>query len=437
MRKPATLYVRTSLTIFVALFIFMVFASVVVFQHLMQPLARQAAGDMAALMVLSAQTWVELTPDARPRLEAELKNYHNISITEHIDTPNPVTVQHPFIRFLKDELEKRLEQPVQINEDTINEGRVFVDIPISGKSIHISFPYQHIGANPPMVIFLLLVGAAVLIFLTSSFLVRRLTRPLEQLSQATVQMGRRKKVPALQETGAREFVLLTRSFNQMNQRVQLLLDNRDTLLGGISHDLRTPISRVHLALELLEDSASSELIESIRNDLNEMNHLIEQTLELAINDKRALDKLEKIDLIELISTEVNKFKNEFDFIEWVKPEPECIANVSQSALQRIIQNLLENAISYGKGTPIEITLTCRSDEVEIDVSDQGPGIPSEYQNDVFQPFFRLESSRNLNTGGKGLGLAIVSQLCEIYDWDIMVTTNKKGGCTFKLIIKQL
>ena len=437
MKKPATLYVRTSMTIFIALFIFMAFASVVVFQNLMRPLARQAAGDMAALMVLSAQTWVELSEDARPRLEAELKNYHNISITEHVDTPNPVSVNHPFIQYLKQELEKRLEQPVQINEDSTNEYRFFVDIPMSGKSIHISFPYHHLRPNPPMVIFLLLVGAAVLIFLTSSFLVRRLTKPLEQLSQATVQMGRRKKVAVLEESGAKELVLLTRSFNQMNQRVQQLLDNRDTLLGGISHDLRTPISRIYLALELLEQSGTSELIDSIRNDLDEMNHLIEQTLELAINDQRALDKLEMHDLNDLISHEVKQFKNEFQSIDWVAEDSTCLAMVSKSAFQRIIQNLLENAIRYGKGLPVAINLHCNDEAAQICVSDQGPGIPSEYKEEIFQPFFRLESSRNLNTGGKGLGLAIVSQLCDIYGWQIQLLTNDTNGCTFCLTIKSV
>ncbi|MCN4143852.1 MAG: HAMP domain-containing protein [Thiohalomonas sp.] len=95
---------------------------------------------------------------------------------------------------------------------------MWVEIPISSHLIHIAFPYNHIGADPPKVIFLLLLGAAVLIFLTSSFLVRRLTQPLEKLSQAAVQMGQGTQVAPLQETGAQELVLLTRSFNQMNQK---------------------------------------------------------------------------------------------------------------------------------------------------------------------------------------------------------------------------
>ena len=437
MKKPATLYVRTSLTIFIALFLFMGFASAVVFQFLMQPLARQAAGDMAAMMVLSAQTWVELPSDARLRLEAELETYHNISITEHNESKIPVSTHHPFIRFLKEELERRLDHPVSINKDASSDNdRVFVDIPMSDMMIHISFPHHHIGANPPAVIFLLLMGAAILIFVTSSFLVRRLTRPLEQLSQATTQMGRGKEVQLLEESGAKELVLLTRSFNQMNHRVQQLLDNRNTLLAGISHDLRTPISRIHLALELLEGEQKNELLTSIRGDLDEMNQLLEQTLELAINDKKILDKLERMDVNHLVSTVIDKFSNQNKNINWHPSQSACLAEISLPAFQRIVQNLIENAIRYGQGLPIDIYLECIKDSVKVCVADQGPGIPAEFQSDIFQPFFRLETSRNIDTGGKGLGLAIVKQLCDLYEWDIQLNTNNNNGCTFCLIVNK-
>lgn len=438
MRQPATLYVRTSLTIFVALFLFMIFASVVVYQYLMQPIARQAAGDMAALMVLSAQTWVELpSNEGRSRFESELKNYHNISITEHNESKIPVSTNHPFIHFLKEELEKRLEQPVQINKDaSLDTERVFVDIPMADMFIHISFPYHHIGPNPPKVIFLLLMGAAVLIFFTSSFLVRRLTKPLEKLSQATTQMGRGKTVQTLEETGAKELALLARSFNQMNQRVQQLLDNRNTLLAGISHDLRTPISRIHLALELLEGEQKNELITGIRTDLDEMNQLIEQTLGLLINDKKALDELKLTDVKELILTEVNKFSKEYKPINCQLPQSHCEVMISPAALQRIIQNLIGNATRYGEGLPIDVKLSCEDTVIKVCVSDQGAGISPEYHNDIFQPFFRMEASRNINTGGKGLGLAIVKQLCELYEWDIKLTNNDDRGCTFCLIIER-
>ncbi|MDX2503331.1 MAG: ATP-binding protein [Gammaproteobacteria bacterium] len=426
MKQPRTLFVRTSLTIFIALFIFMVFASGVVFHYLMQPIARQAAGDLAALMVLSAQTWVELPPDSRPRFEQELADFHGLSISDRNDTLRPIENDHPFFHFLKQTLEELLEQPVDLFEDVNNDRWIWVDIPMSRDLIHIGFPNQHIGPNPPQVIFLLLAGAGALIFITSSILVRRLTQPLEMLTQATLQMGQGVQIPSLEETGAKEFVLLTRNFNQMNHRVEQLLANRNTLFAGISHDLRTPISRIHLALELLEGNSDPELIKSIRYDLQEMNHLITQTLELATSYEKAQAKLEVIDLNELIASEVEKFQHEYKDIQW-RAKSDCKALISITAFQRIFQNLLDNAIRYGDNSQIQISLTCDQQQIKVCIADQGPGIPLEHQSNIFQPFHRLETSRSSSTGGSGLGLAIVSQLCELYGWTIQVNCDNNGS----------
>ena len=435
MKYVNSLYARTSLTIFIALFIFMAFSSIVVFQYIMRPIAKQAAGDLAALMVLSSQTWMELSDDARPRFEEELKGYHNLLITTKQQILIPFEHNRPFSSFLKKALEKRLEKPIKLYQETTSKKMVWAKIPISDYVIQIGFPYNHIGANPPKVIFILLVAAAILIFLTSSFLVRRLIKPLENLSLATLQMGRGNQVPDIEETGARELIQLTRSFNQMNQRVQQLLDNRNTLLAGISHDLRTPISRIHLALELINNNKDKELIDGIRSDLDEINQLISQTLELAHSKEQALDKLETIDINKLISSEVEKYQQTYEQIEF-NPLTQCNALISRTALQRILQNLIENAIRYGHNLPVKITLNSDKKMIKICIIDQGPGIPDSFKQQIFQPFFRLETSRNSNTGGSGLGLAIVSQLCETYNWTIQLESNDNTGSQFCLVIEK-
>jgi len=433
MRQPSSLYFRTSLTIFIALFIFLLFAAIVVFINLVQPIARQAAGDMAALLTLSAQTWVELPVEARPRFETELKNYHTILISRKNNTLQSAGSHHPYINYLQESLEERLEQKITILEEKTDSWNFWIDLRISGQVIRIGFPRQRIGPSPPIVVFLLLSGAAILIFLTSNLLVKRLIKPLEKLSQATLKMGRDTRVAPLKESGARELTLLTRSFNQMNQRVQQLLDNRTTLLAGISHDLRTPVSRIHLALELMENKCDQELSDGIRYDLIEIDKLLEQTLELASSRKKALDKLQRVDLNKIISVEVNKFKAQYKHIEW-EEKLSYYAAIAPTALQRIIQNLLHNAIRYGDNKPVKIELASTPEQIRIYIIDQGTGIPEEYHNSIFQPFFRMETSRNTDTGGSGLGLAIVSQLCEVYGWRISLKTNENKGCTFCLTI---
>ena len=435
MKHTNSLYVRTSLTIFIALFIFMVFSSIVVFQYIMQPIAKQSAGNLAALMMLSSQTWVELSDDARPRFEDELNIYHNLLITSTEKKLIPFKHDRAFSYFLKQALKERSEQDIELYYEATSEQIIWAKIPIAGYVLLIGFPYNHTGANPPKVFFILIIAAAVLIFLTSSFLVRRLTKPLEKLSRATLQMGHEKRVAPIEEIGAQELILLTRSFNQMNQRVQQLLDNRDTLLAGISHDLRTPIARIHLALELIKTTRDEELIDSIRNDLDEMNQLISQTLELARSKEKALDKLEIIDVNELLSSEVTKYQQSYAAIEYTALST-CNALVSKTTLQRILQNLIDNAIRYGDNLPIKITLDSSAQTITICIIDQGPGIPESLQEQILQPFFRLEGSRNSSTGGSGLGLAIVSQLCETYNWTLQIESTEDAGSAFCIEINR-
>ena len=437
MKQPSSLFARTSLTIFISLFIFLAFAALVVFQNLISPIARQSAGDMAALMLLSAQTWVELPVEARPRFERELEQYHQLYIAKKSQPLDEINIHHLFYKYLVEAFEKRLNQKVIIpGQSTKNETRfIWVDIPIAEHIIRIAFPYSHIEPNPPRVLFLLLSGAAILIFITSTLLVRHLIRPLENLSRATLQMGRGKVVAPLEETGARELMQLARSFNQMNARVQQLLDNRTTLFAGISHDLRTPISRIHLALELMDERADRELIQAARSDLDEMNHLIQQTLELAVGKEQARKKCQIIDLNELITDEVKKFRLEFPDITWSE-QPTCRVSVSPTAVQRILQNLLHNAVRYGQGKDIRISLEQQVDQVILCVSDKGMGIPREKIKQIFEPFFRLEQSRNAQSGGSGLGLAIVRQLCDLYGWKITVQSELDKGSVFCLHIHQ-
>ena len=430
-QQRSTLFSRTSLTIFIAIFIYVILASIVIFVYLMQPMAKQSAGDLAALMVLSAQTWVELPADARPRFEEELVNYHDISISTPIPPIKKIESKHLFFVFLQQALEKRLNNSIKTYTDASNDNWVWIDIPMAEHNIHIHIPYSHVKPNPPIAIFILLAAAGILIFITSNILVKRLTRPLEQLSDAAVAMGKGKYIDVLPESGAKELALLTRSFNQMNQQVQQLLNNRTTLMAGISHDLRTPISRIQLALEFI-DKKDRELVQGIQNDLDEMNQLISQTMELANSQNASNDTLQLININDFIKRLILKYPD--NDITLNSSNQHCEMTISITSLQRILQNLIDNAIRYGNNQHIDIQLVCSESMIVVDISDAGSGIPEKLQSIIFQPFYRIDSSRNTSTGGNGLGLAIVKQLCEIYEWDIAILTSSDQGTTFRLSI---
>ena len=205
-----------------------------------------------------------------------------------------------------------------------------------------------------------------------------------------------------------------------------LMDNRTTLLAGISHDLRTPLARLRLGLAMMPENANPALIARMERDMEEMNRLIGGFLELA----QGLGQEEErpVDLAALLGDLAQGTA-----LEW-RAQPPCIRAVAPVALRRILSNLIENALRYGGGKPVSIALDCAEEWARISVFDRGPGIPPDQAEKVFRPFYRLDSSRSSATGGSGLGLAIARQLADANGWKIELLAREGGGTEARLTI---
>ena len=213
--------------------------------------------------------------------------------------------------------------------------------------------------------------------------------------------------------------------------VRDLLANRTTLLAGISHDLRTPLTRMQLELALLPPETPREQVQSLDAEIDTMNRLVGQTLELA----RGLGKHEAPDmaLSELLASLQSAYEREGVSVGF-RVAPVCDQRVPSAPLRRILDNLIGNALRHGDNKPVEVNATCSESAAVVTVVDQGPGIPPAMREQVFTPFFRLEDSRNPATGGSGLGLAIVRQLCDFYGWHIDLADAPGGGLRVRLEI---
>ena len=432
MRKPRTLFARTGGTLTVALLAFLLFSMAVVFHYILVPMSKRAADDLATLMMLAAQTWVELPPTTRPDFEQELLEGYDLKL-ELADESLPFSDNLlPYLRFLEEALTRRIGEPVPIRSGSPDTARWFcVDIPVGGRIIRISFPHARIGARPPIAALLVAAAGTLLILLTSLLLVRRLIRPLDRLSRATRRIGQGAAFTPLPETGPRELVTLTRSVNRMAGEIGQLLDNRTTLFAGISHDLRTPITRMQLTLEMLPAGTDPELVAGLRRDLKEMTRIISDTLDLA----RGLGthEPEDVDLREFIDGIVTAQRSGGARIDWL-PGNCCSCAVDTLALQRVLSNLIENGLRYGGSAPLALRCHCTGTAAVIEVLDRGTGIPAAEREQLFQPFRRLDRSRSRHTGGSGLGLAIVRQLCEVHDWQIRLLPRDGGGTRAELQI---
>ncbi len=426
-----SLFRHTSVTVAVALITLQLVVLGIGAYYVVLPMAKRSADDLAALIVLSAKTWVELPPDTRKDFELELARKHNLWLFETTGALPSYEHYHPYLSLLEKALTKRTGSAVHIKVTHWEKTWFWVDLEFGGQPIRIGFPEDILGMQLPLALLLVLAAIIVLTLVTAMILARRITLPLERMADAARHVGRGHAPAFLPETGPEELAGLARTFNEMSQQVQALLANRTTLLAGISHDLRTPLARMRIALEMLAGHADPAIVARLTNDIEEMNRLLGEFLTFS----RGLEKeaTQEVDVPALLHELAEKAALEGGTVVSTAQAP-CAIAAGPLALRRILANLVSNAVRYGAGQPVEIACEHGEDATVIRILDRGPGIPAEELENVFRPFYRLESSRSAATGGSGLGLAIARQLAEANGWALTLLPRAGGGLEARLTL---
>jgi len=254
------------------------------------------------------------------------------------------------------------------------------------------------------------------------WVVRRITRPMQQLAAAADGLGRGESLAPVVEKGPEEVRRTTRAFNRMQERLQRFVDDRTGMLAAISHDLRTPITTLRLRAELLDDE---EARQKILGTLEEMEHMTDATLAFA-REEAAPEDTRKVDLAALIGSlceDLADIGMDATFADAAAAPYAC----RPAALKRAIRNLIENAVAYG--TRARVRLEDGAGNISIVIDDDGPGIAEADFERVFAPFVRLEDSRSRETGGIGLGMAIARSIIRSHGGDIILANRApdEGG----------
>ena len=250
---------------------------------------------------------------------------------------------------------------------------------------------------------------------------RRLTNPLVKFSQAAKRLGRDMNAPPLAETGPIELHEIVHAFNEMQNRIRQLVSGRTQFLAAISHDLRTPITRLKLRAEYIPDPSNQK---KIQRDLDEMTAMIDSTLSFARNTHLE-ETIVCFDIIALLEALCEDLITAGRQIELHLPAQKIRFHGRNLALKRSFSNLIENAVKYGKRA--RVTLTVLDKQLQITIDDDGPGIPEGEQDKVFEAFYRVEDSRSRTTGGTGLGMAIARDVILAHGGTIELINLQQGG----------
>jgi two-component system, OmpR family, osmolarity sensor histidine kinase EnvZ len=424
-RQPVGL-VRQHAILIASAFIAIELLAMLAFASLvMLPLARRSADDLAGLMVLSAQTWAELPPDTRPAFEEELRLNHGLLIRPAVEGERVDEWHPPFFYLVEDALAFRLglDEHMVRRSDADGTDWYWARVPAGAGTLAVGLSSQRIDSQPAMALLIALTGGLTLAVLLAVLLARRVVAPLAKLEQATAQLGMGETPELLPEAGPKEIVALSRRFNTMVVQVRELLAARTTLLAGISHDLRTPLARMRLALEMLKTRPSNELLERLEKDIEQMDALIGNVLALARGLAR--EPAEPVEMASLLRALAEEHSTPTRRIE-VRCAP-GVRTLPEFSMRRALGNLLQNALRYAPEGPVELVYEREGAQSRVGVLDRGPGIATHQIEAMFQPFHRLEPSRSPDTGGHGLGLAIVRQLAQANGWRVSLSARPGGG----------
>ncbi len=324
-----------------------------------------------------------------------------------------------FARRLNSSLTAKLQRPFLIDTASFNE-QVVVQIQLAEGVLQVVIPQERIFSTTTYAFILWMVGSSLIIFMVASLFMRNQVRPIQRLSEIAERFGKGEDITdTLKYQGALEVRNASLAFNRMRDRIFRQMRQRTDMLSGVSHDLRTPLTRMRLQIALMKQSPD---VLELNNDITDMEHMIEDYLAFARGEES--ERPRKIVLNKIIEN-IHADYARTGFSLHYHLEGKLPLTGRPNALKRCLTNLVGNARRYADNVWVQAGK--RGDEVEILIDDDGPGIPPHARKDVFKPFFRLESSRNPQTGGSGLGLAIARDIARIHGGDIKLLKSPQGG----------
>ena len=315
-------------------------------------------------------------------------------------------------------LDERVRKPFVI-DTRVASNWIEIRVQMADGVLSVMSPERRLFSSTTYIFLLWMVGAAMVLFAIAIIFMRNQIRPIRRLAAAADAFGKGRDVTRFKLEGATEVRQAAAAFLVMRERIQRQISQRTEMLAGVSHDLRTPLTRMKIQLELFGDCPE---VEDLKADVIDMEQMIEGYLAFARGE--GTEAPVPTDLNRLINEAVSSARRDGAIVD-LHLEGELSLPLRPNSVKRCLANLIGNARRYADHVWVQAGR--RDDAIEITVDDDGPGIPASSHEDVFRPFFRLEGSRNRSTGGVGLGLTIARDVIRSHGGDITLADSPRGG----------
>jgi len=419
---PTGLYSRSLIIIVAPMVILQAFVTYVFMdRHWQMVTERLSQNTIADIALLLSEYEQNPLPETAAQISSRANGFLSMSVAFLPGESLPTTPSSQYgllDRSLSDEIRSQINRPFWINTEQYND---YVDIRIAypGGVMRTLALRSHVYAANSHIFIAWMVGASLVLLTVAILFLRNQIRPIERLAEAAEGFGTGRDVPSFKPQGASEVRRAAVAFLEMRERIRRQIEQRTAMLAGVSHDLRTPLTRFKLQLAMLKDTPETE---ELRADVREMERMLEDYLDFARGHQREATEITELgDLLAEIQNDAERKGHSVA----LQLHGDLALPLRRNAFKRCLTNIIDNAGKYARH--VWVTAVRDEDDIDIVVDDDGAGIPDDQMEEVFRPFYRLDAARNLDAGGTGLGLAIARDIARGHGGDVQLSKSPMGG----------
>ena len=420
---PRSLLGRSLMIIVMPLIILQVVSTWIFYDRHWETITRRLASAVAgeiASVIENRRNFAGVTNQERIFYSARANLGLQVTFRPDAILPNEPAVEGSGIlwRLLGNALSERVRRPFHMDTETFDR-EIHVHVQLPDGVMDVVMDRERLFSSTTYIFVMWMVGTSLVLFAVAMVFMRNQVRPIRRLANAVDNFGKGREVPGFKPEGSTEIRQAAAAFNIMRNRIQRMINQRTEMLAGVSHDLRTPLTRMKLQLALLEESAA---VEELKTDLAEMEKMVEEYLAFARGE--SAESVVVSDVGEILTDIVHKARHDNSGIT-LDMEGDLSVPLKPNAFRRCVTNLVNNAMIYGGNVAIQAKRS--GNRIQIMVHDDGPGIPMDQRDEVFKPFYRLDSARSPDTAGSGLGLTIARDVVHGHGGDIVLEESPDGG----------